>query len=675
MSIKWKNGIYSGEVNQNGVPHGRGVLELENGAKKGIFENGELTLGCEYVGDELYQGGYGKDEKFHGKGFFLKDNGRKWQGIWNKGDKTEGEGCDKLPNSVYVGEYYKGICTHNESGKYFPQKGKMHREGYTDMTRADKYEMPVLTKHFGTHIVCAVEKANNRYDYSKSYNHRAMLFAEPDAVMYTDALVCGWSWLKGDYVPFDYKLAEQVCDYICETLANQNNEKKYNYGKRENEMRGWAVTVLPEGIYKGELRNGVPHGRGRIVYNHDDKEGRACYIGLFEKGLPHGSYAEMYFRDDAPDGKRYYKGDFENGVFHGRGDLLCGDGYQGGTFAKGALNGECCRMRVGGMRWQGKFADGEIIDGTLEIEEKGSKYVGPFVNMLPHGKGKETIGEDAWTGYFSAGHRLVGDSENAEKNAIELYDPFTAIPIAFNDFSQLSFSLHLVCDNVEFVSSEKLEALGKKVGARLCLAITDKKKTAPNSLVKALFDIEAFGGAILCGEDGGALCKRDMDDIMKYIEAEIARLKKAQSFDSFTLGEPNTILKKSEWVVTDETHDDYPLEAYEEYKRHYHYVGTFGKELYLVSYEEEYLDWWAANESNSLNSQVTVYTWVSAHRLPDGMTDAKKATEYAKLQNKWSKKVESGRFDGTPKELSALGNRHENLLSTLFGKKLKENLK
>ena len=55
---------------------------------------------------------------------------------------------------------------------------------------------------------------------------------------------------------------------------------------------------LSEGLYSGQALNGVPHGRGRVIYYDADPSGRANYTGDFEHGILHGN-GTMYWRNGA----------------------------------------------------------------------------------------------------------------------------------------------------------------------------------------------------------------------------------------------------------------------------------------------------------------------------------------------------------------------------------------
>ena len=90
--------------------------------------------------------------------------------------------------------------------------------------------------------------------------------------------------------------------------------------------------ILPDGgVYQGEIKDGVFHGRGTLTY---------------------------------PDGQ-YYVGQFENGVYHGPGELVFADG----------------------SRYVGEFQQGQISGRFLVQSTKDSfKYDGELLNALCMGK-------------------------------------------------------------------------------------------------------------------------------------------------------------------------------------------------------------------------------------------------------------------------------------------------
>ncbi len=46
----------------------------------------------------------------------------------------------------------------------------------------------------------------------------------------------------------------------------------------------FSQLVLPQGLYRGETVQDLPHGQGSIVFRSDDPSGRANYTGGWDAG-------------------------------------------------------------------------------------------------------------------------------------------------------------------------------------------------------------------------------------------------------------------------------------------------------------------------------------------------------------------------------------------------------
>jgi len=112
------------------------------------------------------------------------------------------------------------------------------------------------------------------------------------------------------------------------------------------------------GRYEGEVRNGKPHGSGRILYASDDPV-RLGYDGNWVNGKRHGQGQMLWRNRDA------YTGNWKEGLEDGEGtcDFANGNKYVG-YWKDGAENGE----------------------GTCYYAN-GDKYVGNWENGLWNGKG------------------------------------------------------------------------------------------------------------------------------------------------------------------------------------------------------------------------------------------------------------------------------------------------
>ncbi len=669
MRLNWNGGIYTGEEH-GGVPNGKGVLALENGYMRGVWENGVMVLGSMYVGDTLYSGSFDENGRYHGQGYLVKEDVFEWHGQFEHGNPFSSSNGDSLPNCVFIGRYYGGIKPAHLSDDKFPHAGKIGRDGYTDVVKSDVYKMPRLSEKFGMEIVCAVEHHNNRWDYSKGYNNRALYFMVEDSeAIYTDAWVCKWE--NGDCAPLEPMLAFEINDYIHEELARADIE---DFGKQKRMYSARTFTLLDEGIYKGDSE------RGRIVYNHDDAKGRLCYDGNVVSFIPNG-YGELLYRPDAENHR--YKGGFEDGLFHNpvnsrgsKATLIKQNGEDWyGTFIRGKFEGDNA-IAIGGWayeRFDGKFVADKLVHGIHRDPERSYVYEGDFLNRLPHGFGKETIDGVSWEGHFANGKRLVGIGEGAVKNVVEIYDPYVAREVNFADFSELAFMTQMSAGKVEFLWNDKLREYTLKVGTRLTLAIAKDEGVPENELARRLFGVSATGSCIICGEGGKALSTTQMATLENLLKEDIAKLQREDKASTYEL----TLLKEdhsSEWNVTDETHDDYPLEADDDRVHKYFYLVKVGNARYYARYLvlESYP--WTANDGDI--DFVTADGSLELHRLPDTANSDVAAIEgYCALQHNWTTRSKGKRFEGKKK---AYGKYKENggfmaeLISEIFGKNMKQ---
>ncbi len=655
MRFKWKNGTYEGEA-VNNVPNGIGVLELENGIQKGEWENGELVRGCQYIDDKAYVGDFGEDGSFDGKGFFAHENGRVWRGVWKNGEKVASPESDPIPNSIVINSYYGAVELESMEEKWFPTLNKVYETGYCRMTESDKYELDVLSEKFGVPVIGLVIKKNNRYNYGYHANSRAMYFMKnKNPVMYDDAYL--WTKKGLHYAPFDCKTVEAIHDYIWDFLtdASENTDLGNRLGEYQRMMRACGYCVLDCGIYKGEMENGVPCGQGRLVYNHDDPEGRAFYKGYFKDGKPDGNnrfYQILYYRQDTPDGKRYYKGGFKDGLFHcesGYDTLYIKNGYAEGTWLKGKLHGAACRIGKNGEKWEGNFENGEIVRGVCE--KPNYKYIGTFKNFLPHGDGMENAGDGIhWSGIFHEGKRLVGIGDEALTNAIELYNPNVIKPLEFICFDEDVFSAHMRCEDVKFVVNSKTEELSGLIGIQIALAVSEDKKNAKNSIAEKVFGVSCTGSCIVCGYDGERatpLCEELILKLSTLIAEMMTETKKGKNKggSKFYTAVELEHKRESDWVITRETHDDYPLEGYEKFE-------TRDKILLRVDDESYFLEYYHRSDypydafDKTAEDKIESYARGKVHKIPVGMTELSEIQAYVDKHKKWSHEYETGWFMG-----------------------------
>ena len=115
--------------------------------------------------------------------------------------------------------------------------------------------------------------------------------------------------------------------------------------------------LLPEGRYVGKARNGIPNGKGELTYNEHDS--RKYYRGDFKDGMRHGK-GKLVFRNEA-----YYDGEWANDKYEGYGE----ESLPGGNLLEGYYTA-------------GRLTSGRVIFGD------GREYEGEWSNDMPNGTGK-----------------------------------------------------------------------------------------------------------------------------------------------------------------------------------------------------------------------------------------------------------------------------------------------
>ena len=155
--------------------------------------------------------------------------------------------------------------------------------------------------------------------------------------------------------------------------------------------------------YRGEMVNGVKHGKGLLYENF-----ALIYDGYFENGLYHGTGKFWVCRPKSdPLPFSLYQGQFENGLKNGYGVIyeFAEDGSNpkvfDGIFKNDVMHGECI-LRIDNGYCEGNFVDGEITSGTIRFDDDVI-YIGDIKKLSPYGQGKciydgYEIESSAWDG-------------------------------------------------------------------------------------------------------------------------------------------------------------------------------------------------------------------------------------------------------------------------------------
>lgn len=174
-----------------------------------------------------------------------------------------------------------------------------------------------------------------------------------------------------------------------EEEEEKNRERKVQEDKEEEkDVNTWYTIKNGESQYKGEWKNGVPHGKGieeAFEGRYKDANGKPCDSkgesqcwSIIECNFVDG-YAEGYgkqtYKQEKLDEEKepYYEGEFHKGLHHGQGKYDYGNGtYYKGNFKESMFHGVGYHYYVVNKKtWIGEFDNDERtkgiwIDGELE---------------------------------------------------------------------------------------------------------------------------------------------------------------------------------------------------------------------------------------------------------------------------------------------------------------------
>ena len=151
---------------------------------------------------------------------------------------------------------------------------------------------------------------------------------------------------------------------------------------------------MDDGLYTGNLADGIRQGYGRMDYNDG-----AFYEGEWNYGASHGYGTYVWANGDS------YTGEFSNGLCHGYGTFAWanGDSYTG-EFSNGTKNGYGILWSENGNRYTGEFSDGNYHGSGTFVWANGSRYTGEFSNGDRTGYGTIWLANgESYTGEFNNG--------------------------------------------------------------------------------------------------------------------------------------------------------------------------------------------------------------------------------------------------------------------------------
>jgi hypothetical protein len=174
-----------------------------------------------------------------------------------------------------------------------------------------------------------------------------------------------------------------------------------------------------DGVYHGEIKNGVPHGLGEYTYSDENDATNNIRIGgTWQDGV---LISGTRYQGDAGDECVF------TGFFHANGQVREGTmTFSGGVEFHGTFNdegefkhGRMTHIGIDGNGWyEGDFVDG-IRNGTGELHEDGVIFTGTWKDDILHGKGtmalpNGTIYDGMWNDHHFDGSILYSNGVNRE---------------------------------------------------------------------------------------------------------------------------------------------------------------------------------------------------------------------------------------------------------------------
>lgn len=386
-SIAYSNGDhFNGDFKEDNLWEGKGkVSESDGRTYKGEFKNGNWhgngryswPNGDEYIGEWM-------DGKRHGEGVATFSSGHRYVGKWMN-DESSGHfrvtypsGGEYNGNVLGGSRHGQGTLSYSDGTKYIGSWKNDDRHG------KGTYTWPSGQKYIGEWV------GNIRNGYG--------ILTVPGGIKYAGEWKDGKEHGRGKATHYDgriedgeWKLGEYVGEWKEENTRVEPNED----GGSENDFDVSLIEDrsgnVKEQKYEGDLRDGRPHGKGKMFYESGNsydgewKDGKKHgwgeailvggsnflevkdkYVGEFKDGLFHGK-GTFYW----PTEGRKYVGDYKNGKQHGKGKMTHNDGrIEDGEWRSGEYVGEWNVAELTGVRASQSNTDHTrvIFDLSGEVE-------------------------------------------------------------------------------------------------------------------------------------------------------------------------------------------------------------------------------------------------------------------------------------------------------------------
>ena len=226
-------------------------------------------------------------------------------------------------------------------------------------------------------------------------------------------------------------LQKELITYNSFPIQFKNENVYYGNWNQNNEMEGYGIyyineqKVVTEGIwikgniifgriffpngkiYEGEIKNSVPHGKGKMCFDY-----RESYEGDFAMGEMTGN-GTFIFAD-----KTVYNGGMRNGLFNGKGKMKWNNGIEyDGNFLDSTFSGKGKIFNVQGEEYEGNFDKNEFNGEGIYSFNNGDEYKGNFEYGIKKGRGvykrnDKIIFEGNWDDDLPNGNGVIYHNNN-----------------------------------------------------------------------------------------------------------------------------------------------------------------------------------------------------------------------------------------------------------------------
>ncbi len=405
-SMDFEDGKYTGEVNSSKLPHGHGTLEIPylDCTYEGDFKNGKMTgwgvmtwkTGTVYEGDFVdgRREGYGKmtysdggvqdgewdDDLFVGESSSPRANEPEYE----EDDEDEVE-LDAPSGFVEDIDFGDGKYTGQVNSSKTPHgRGKLVIS-FLDATYDGEFVNGEMTGR-GMMTWGSGAVYNGFFQNGMRHGYGQMTF--PDGIKkfgdWKDDLFEGECSAPADFVE-DLEEALSGTEIDDEPEYEEDDEEIFEEQSYEND----DVTIEYDGgIYTGPVKNGLPHGTGKLridelefTYEGEFVDGKA--EGYGKKTWDSGDCCEGTIIDGLFCGNGYfffadgdtYEGEFKDDSFEGKGKFtyVNGDTYEG-EFANDSFEGKGKFTWANGNTYEGNWKEEEWCgSGTFTVNDGGKK--------------------------------------------------------------------------------------------------------------------------------------------------------------------------------------------------------------------------------------------------------------------------------------------------------------